>query len=194
MHVHVGMSRAGLYKEFAHLGYTKGAEIGVWLGANAKVMLDTIPNLSLALVDPYSGPVQYDRQAGRSSHDKAEQHAHRLLAQFKKAVFIRATSQHAAASFADGSMDFVYIDGNHRYDMCMLDIILWLPKVKVGGIISGHDYESSKSRQFGVQLAVDDYARSHRLSVEITDRAAEPKGQEMPSWFWTKQANQHPFG
>jgi predicted O-methyltransferase YrrM len=40
----------------------------------------------------------------------------------------------------DQSIDFIYIDGNHQYSSVKEDILAWLPKIKNGGIISGHDY------------------------------------------------------
>ena len=47
----------------------------------------------------------------------------------------------AAKEFEDGSLDFVYIDANHSYDAVKADILAWLPKVKKGGIIGGHDLD-----------------------------------------------------
>jgi predicted O-methyltransferase YrrM len=46
----------------------------------------------------------------------------------------------AAASFADASVDLVFIDARHEYEPCLADIRAWLPKVRPGGIIAGHDY------------------------------------------------------
>ena len=37
-------------------------------------------------------------------------------------------------------LDFVYIDANHNYECVKEDIEHWYPKVKVGGIIAGHDF------------------------------------------------------
>jgi hypothetical protein len=34
----------------------------------------------------------------------------------------------------------VYIDANHTHEEVKKDIQAWLPKIKKGGIISGHDY------------------------------------------------------
>jgi predicted O-methyltransferase YrrM len=42
-------------------------------------------------------------------------------------------------SFADGSLDMVYIDACHRYDDVLSDLERWWPKVKPGGILAGHD-------------------------------------------------------
>jgi predicted O-methyltransferase YrrM len=49
----------------------------------------------------------------------------------------------AAASlplFRDQSLDFVFIDADHRYDAVVADVRAWKSKVKPGGILAGHDY------------------------------------------------------
>ena len=42
----------------------------------------------------------------------------------------------------DESLDFVFIDGNHEYDFVFSDIKNWLPTVKCGGVLAGHDYHA----------------------------------------------------
>jgi len=57
------------------------------------------------------------------------------------AVALMETDSHTARyAFQDGSLDLVYIDANHAYEHVIEDIRDWLPKVKPGGIIAGHDY------------------------------------------------------
>ena len=51
----------------------------------------------------------------------------------------------------DKSIDFVYIDADHEYESVRKDIAAWHPKIRRGGIISGHDYSSS-----GVYKAVNE--------------------------------------
>ena len=57
------------------------------------------------------------------------------------------TSIEGAGTYNDDSLDFVFIDAAHDYDSVKQDILAWLPKVKKGGIISGHDYPHPPVRQ-----------------------------------------------
>jgi predicted O-methyltransferase YrrM len=49
-------------------------------------------------------------------------------------------SVEAASSFGPESVDLVYIDAAHDYENTATDIRTWLPKVRKGGILAGHDY------------------------------------------------------
>jgi hypothetical protein len=53
---------------------------------------------------------------------------------------IRTTSLEASKLYPDESLDVVFLDASHRYEDVKDDIIAWYPKVKKGGIFSGHDY------------------------------------------------------
>ena len=65
---------------------------------------------------------------------------------------VQGESTTVAQTFDDGSVDAVFIDADHRYEHVRADIAAWLPKVRRGGMIAGHDYES---REFpGVVQAV----------------------------------------
>lgn len=65
-------------------------------------------------------------------------------------------SEAAARIFADGILDLVFIDANHSYDSIKQDILLWLPKVKPGGILCGHDCEGYYAQYTGsLKLAID---------------------------------------
>jgi predicted O-methyltransferase YrrM len=49
-------------------------------------------------------------------------------------------SSDAASFYKDNSLDFVFIDASHEYEHVKKDIIKWKPKIKLGGIIAGHDF------------------------------------------------------
>jgi hypothetical protein len=49
-------------------------------------------------------------------------------------------SDEAVGDVKDASCDLIFIDGNHSYENCKRDIENYIPKLKVGGILCGHDY------------------------------------------------------
>lgn len=61
-----------------------------------------------------------------------------------------AESIPTAFSFPTETADAVFIDGDHRQAAVQGDIRAWLPVVKLGGILAGHDYDEE-----GVKNAVD---------------------------------------
>jgi len=61
-----------------------------------------------------------------------------------RAVFLKMSSLEAANKFNDNSLDFLYIDGDHSLAM-LLDLYAWIPKIRIGGICSGHDYKIGKN-------------------------------------------------
>lgn len=61
---------------------------------------------------------------------------------------LRMDSVEAAGHFT--AVHFVFIDADHTEEGCGRDIDAWLPKMKQGGIIAGHDYNWP-----GVKAAVD---------------------------------------
>jgi predicted O-methyltransferase YrrM len=79
--------------------------------------------------------------------------------------FVQGDSAAAAASFDDESVDLVFIDADHSEEGVRRDIAAWLPKLRLGGILSGHDYGST--HHAGVTRAVDDFARRHWHPLEV---------------------------
>jgi predicted O-methyltransferase YrrM len=78
----------------------------------------------------------------------------------------------AVKTYADESLDFVFIDGSHDYESVCKDIDAWLPKVKPFGILAGHDYRHYE----GVRRAVDSKLQG-----------AQPKGS---SWIYYKKGEE----
>ncbi len=59
-------------------------------------------------------------------------------------LLIIADSVAASRLFADASLDWVHLDARHDYASVKADIHAWLPKVKLGGWLSGDDYDEIK--------------------------------------------------
>lgn len=164
---------------FAEVGFKYGAEIGVWTGAHAKSMFKQIPGLKLLCVDPWTA-------FGRHSDSQMErlfQRCQRRLRHWDP-VYRRMPSEEAARRVEDGSLDFVYIDGLHDFDNVMLDLIHWSPKVKVGGVVSGHDY--AHRYQLGIIPAVDAYTYAHGIT-EWYITGGQVRADRLPSFFWVRE-------
>lgn len=56
------------------------------------------------------------------------------------------SSQQAVRVIRDGIFDLVFIDGNHIYPYIKEDLEMWFPKVKKGGILCGHDCETTPDK------------------------------------------------
>ena len=70
-----------------------------------------------------------------------------------RCAVLRMDTVAASQQFADGSLDFVYIDADHSYEGCKRDVLAWAPKVRSGGVLAGHDYYNSPP-MFAVRKAV----------------------------------------
>lgn len=131
-------------------------EIGSYQGESTVIFAQNFKNLNkLFAVDPWMngyapGDVcsdTYPMNMVESNFDiRISEHPIIIKKKMKSSDFIKEVD--------DYSMDFVYIDGDHSYNSCKQDILMWLPKIKKNGIIAGHDYLSSCF--LGVVTAVDE--------------------------------------
>lgn len=77
---------------------------------------------------------------------------------------IRRTSEEANNLYQDESVDIIFIDADHSYEAVKKDIKIWLPKVKKGGILAGHDYPSGYHP--GVKQAVDEIFITSQINLK----------------------------
>ena len=147
-----------------------GAEIGVHQGDFSQVILDVVSPALLHLIDPWHhepSPTYekawYGGQAEQGQQEMDARYAG-VLARFDDAIRTGTVVVHRGASdevlggLSDGSLDWVYIDGNHLYEFAATDLALSLAKVRVGGLITGDDYAEGGWWEGGVKRAVDEFA------------------------------------
>lgn len=146
----------------------KMAEVGVLLARLSEYIL-TNTDATMVLVDSWAPTEQQPEQykATRDVHafaDKARAEAHRKEAVQRVACFgdrtriVWGDSKMAADTVEDGSLDMVFLDADHSEQGVRDDIAAWLPKVKAGGWIAGHDYANQEPEYdfSGVKRAVDE--------------------------------------
>lgn len=189
----------------------KGVEIGTWKGEFSKIILDSWGG-TLYMIDPWRGLgdeyTAVDNQV-KPEHSNAYNDTMNSIKGYEhRAFMLRGLSNELYDLFEDESLDFVYIDGNHKYDFVVEDINLWYPKVKRGGLVMGHDYilfngtkegwyldlkfaDNKKDKHiwssdgkdyigdFGVNPAVDEFCKKHGYEVNHTD-------EWFSSWYFVK--------
>ncbi len=124
-------------------------ELGTWVGRSTAYLGVEIVNskkpITLVAVDHFQGSAEIDhtRRAGAVSTSEAAFRAN--LAPVANALGDRfcvlvSDSAGAAAQFADGSVDAVWVDAAHSYEPVKADLEAWWPKVKPLGLMGGDDY------------------------------------------------------
>lgn len=73
----------------------------------------------------------------------------------------------AANEFDDNSVDYIHIDCDHVYESVKKDINAWWTKLKVGGIMSGHDYLCVEHP--GVEKAVHEFFGQENICTDYVD-------------------------
>jgi len=195
-----GAIRADLPAYFHDLGFTTGVEVGVWEGVYAEQLCHANPSLHLTCVDSWTQYAAYNQRfkyrhpieegggsvMGDAAFQSAYEAAERRLRPYG-CTLMREDSLRAAARLPDGSLDFVYLDGNHQFEYVVADLAAWMPKIRVGGVMAGHDY--LVERQIDVVAAVDGWTVSHAVRpwfvLGRTHRRKREPGEKYRSWLWT---------
>ena len=134
------------------------AELGVDQGDFTQQILDIAQPSHLHLVDSWA-TVRYDDGKAR----RVEQRFAESI-QAGRVSIHRALSVQAAPTFADASLDWIYIDSSHAYDVTAAELRAYAPKIKPGGLMLGHDYSMGnwvKGFRYGVIEAVHEFCVEH---------------------------------
>ena len=146
-------------------GYRRGVEVGVKTGRTLFHLLDHCPQLqSMMGVDLWApqpanrGPQNWVKW----THDRNYKTVLNRARQYgPRCRIVRSYGHKAAKEVADSSLDFVFLDADHSYAGTARDIRAWLPKVRAGGMLSGHDINWPS-----VQRAVLDVLGRFKFSLQ----------------------------
>ncbi len=185
-------SRDDLPQFFKDMGYRVGVEIGTFKGDFALLLCKA--GLKLYAIDPWKDYSDYHRDsAWQKELDGIHEQTKKLLALYDCEI-LRKSSMEMVNTFADESLDFVYIDGNHSFKYVVEDIFEWSKKVKKGGVISGHDYIYIRRKGFDeihVKFVVDAYTKAFGIdNWYVLGSKAAQKGEKRDtsrSWMWIKK-------
>jgi hypothetical protein len=120
-------------------------ELGIWKGRSFFTVAMGLPQGSkLVAVDSF--PPTVAALPFVPSRDWVRDHFHAVLKTVQRLredlsieIVCRDTAE-AGSLFADGSMDVVWFDADHSSAGLARDFSAWIPKVKPGGLLCGHDY------------------------------------------------------
>jgi len=173
---------------FEKLRPTRIAEIGSWKGASALHMAMLVRELGIAdceivCIDTWLGSVEHWHHRDRPDCYPSLRNRHgfpQLYFTFLANV-VRAgatdivtpfpiASTGAARFFAAHGVrfDLVYIDAAHQYEEVALDLALYWPLVRPGGVLFGDDYSPDFA---GLMKAVDEFAAGIEPKLQVDTRS-----------------------
>lgn len=150
----------------------EGAEIGVAKGDFARTVLSQWRGSTYYMIDPWvkQSKEVYPENTDGAPYDKWYEDCCQIAAEDSRAKMIRNYSVNAAHQFVDGQLCWVYVDGNHAYRNVMEDMDAWWPKVKMGGMMGGHDFLNKTDEGWfcEVEAAVIRWSREHNVPFTAT--------------------------
>lgn len=174
-------SRDELGLLFKDLGFRVGVELGVESGVFSEKLCRGNPEMHLIGVDSWTA---YKGYRDHVTQDKLDGMYKDTLERMKNYDYeaVKGFSQEVVGNFADGELDFVYIDAAHDFVNVTLDIAAWEKKVRKGGIVAGHDYRRTKGGAVNhTKDVVQAWAYSHDVKPWYVLR-----GDRAATWLWVK--------
>jgi predicted O-methyltransferase YrrM len=152
----------GLYSEIVNK-FPSGShfiEVGVWKGRSACYMAVEIINsekqIKFDCVDTFEWIEQKDISKEKFSN-LYETYLKNIEPVSHIINTVKKLSLEAVHDYADNSIDFIFIDAAHDYKSVKADIDAWLPKIKPGGIIAGHDLHAEGVKQAVIESFNNNY-------------------------------------
>lgn len=176
--------RNDLAQLFAELGLKRGAEIGVAEGNYSEVLLKANPTCELLLVDPWHAYSDNPQNKSKEKHEFAYNETLRKTEGYPNVTIMQDYSMNAVRAIKPEWLDWVYVDANHLFDECVMDIIEWSKRVRSGGIVSGDDYYALDQKRWvggGVVEAVNAYVGAHGINPWFIFA-----GHKSTDFFWVR--------
>jgi len=151
-------------------------EIGISSGRNAAYFLQECVNIDKIIgVDPYLPFQDWDIFVTQELQDKIYKMMEEFIQPYQdRFELIKNKSDQAAYLFEDEAFDYVFVDGDHSYEVTKKDCQLYYSKVKPGKIFGGHDWQLRSVQnavfEFRIERGIDNPILFENNSV----------------WYWYK--------
>jgi len=132
-------------------------EIGSFIGESTIIFAKHFKHVTA--VDPFLpnyDPMDPTCNSGFNFDDVYQEFKNTIEEEKTKVTIYKMMSCDAVGPLNGEKFDFIYIDGLHTYEGVKNDIMDYLPFVKEGGVIGGHDYGTPHNHLLGVTKAVDE--------------------------------------
>ena len=140
------------------------AEVGVSFGYFSESILRVTCPKMLCLIDLWElGEPASNRPHTEGNSDIAYETVLKRNNKRKNVKIYRGSSDKILSSFPDEYFDWLYIDGDHRYEGVKSDLKLAVQKVKMGGFIAGDDYVETEN--FGVIQAAQEIIKENNIKA-----------------------------
>lgn len=126
-------------------------EVGVLNGYNAIEMYTKLNPEKMYLIDLWDIQLQY-----KETLEKSYSIVKEMFKDNKEVEIIKDYSYHALQLLPKKSLDMIYIDANHVFDGCLVDLELSVPLMTENGIICGHDFDGYCSKYIPNTVGVID--------------------------------------
>lgn len=113
-------------------------EIGCFIGVSTEVL--ALHCKKLTGIDLWGLDEEY-MEVQDVDWVEIEKTARDRLSKYENVTLIRSRSEDYSKKVENGSIDMIYIDGSHTFDGLTNDLNVWYDKIKIGGVIAGHDYD-----------------------------------------------------
>lgn len=148
-------------------------EVGVCAGQNAEAIYKQFRVGKLFLLDWWQSSYSPER-------DKWIIDTMNRFENKRNVFIIRAESLSTAEIFPDSYFDYIYLDDNHNPEHVFSEMQVYWNKVKVGGMLAGHDYNQNNPER--VMKAVNMFGKMMHVNIQF----GQNEGEDVCDWWLFK--------
>lgn len=84
-----------------------------------------------------------------------------LMKEESRLTIIKGDSRDVVKTWKD-SIDFLFLDSEHTYELTLAEILLWFPYMKSRGVVMMHDTGAESGQQMQCRQALEEWYKAHK--------------------------------